>query len=183
MVRDTFLRLFVIAAGAVTFAGAASAQLKVGVVDMQQAMLATAEMRKNLADLEAKYKPRQAALEKLRNEIGEIQKKLQAGGLSPVQESQLQLQGQRKQRDYQRMAQDAQEELDAERNEMFSRGGQRLREVVRKLAEERGLDMIFDVNQAIFAKPAMDLTRDAVTAFDKAYPAAAPAAPAPAPAK
>ncbi len=181
MVREMFPRLSLLAAGASLFAGLAAAQPKLASIDMQQAVLNTAEMRKAVADLDTKYRPRQAQLEKLRTEIADIQQKLQAGSgkMAPQEESQLQNQGQRKQRDYNRLAQDSQEELDAERNDLFGRAGARMREVVRKIAEERGLDMVFDVNQSIYTKPAMDLTKDAIAAFDKAYPAAAPAAAPP----
>jgi outer membrane protein len=180
MVRDMFPRLFLLAAGASLFTGMAAAQPKLAVLDIQQAVLNTAEMRKAVAELDAKYRPRQAQLERLRGEMADIQQKLQGGKLPQQQEAELQAQGQRKQRDYQRLAQDSQEELEAERNDLFGRAGARMRDVVRKIAEERGFDMVFDVNQNLYAKPAMDITKDAISAFDKAYPSAAPAAAAPA---
>ena len=47
-------------------------------------------------------------------------------------------------------------------------------EVVKKLAEEKGLDVVVDLPYTVFAKPALDITTDAIAAYDKAYPAAAP---------
>jgi outer membrane protein len=176
MFRDNLARFFAVAAGVVFFAGLAGAQTKVAVVDMQQAVLNTAEVKKGVSELEAKFKPRQATLEQLRNDISNIQQQLQSGKLTPQQSSELQAQGTRKQREYERMAQDSQEELEAERNDLFGRNGQRMRDVVRKLAEERGVDVVVDVSQTIYAKPALDLTKDAIAAFDKAYPPAATSA-------
>jgi outer membrane protein len=46
------------AAAGLAAIGTASAQTKVGVVNMQQAVLTTAEIKKASAELEAKYKPR-----------------------------------------------------------------------------------------------------------------------------
>ena len=46
-----------------------------------------------------------------------------------------------------------------------------MQEVVKKLAEEKGLDVIMDVASTLYFKPALELTKDAVAAYDKAYPA------------
>ena len=46
-------------------------------------------------------------------------------------------------------------------------------EVVKKLAEEKGLDLIVDTTTTLYFKPAMDLTNDAIAAYDKAYPVTA----------
>lgn len=173
MVRNSFARLFTMAAAAAVLTGVAAAQTKVAVINMQQAVLATAEIKKASADLEAKYKPRQAEIEKLRKDLEEIQQKLQAGGgkLTPQAESELNAQGQRKQRELQRLSQDLQEEVDAVRNDVLAGSGQRMQAVVRKLAEERGFDVVVDAGSTLYVKPALDVTKDAVAAFDTAYPA------------
>jgi outer membrane protein len=172
MVRNSFVRLMMMAASAAVVAGVAAAQTKVAVINMQQAVLQTAEIKKASADLEAKYKPRTAEIEKVRKELEDIQQKLQAGSgkLSPQQEAELTAQGQRRQRDLQRMSQDLQEEVDAERNEILQHSGQRMQAVVHKLAEERGFDVVVDAGSTLYVKPALDLTKDAVTSFDQAYP-------------
>jgi outer membrane protein len=173
MVRNNFGRLMMMAASAAVVAGVALAQTKVAVINMQQAVLQTAEIKKASAALEAKYKPRTAEIDKVRKELEDLQQKLQAGGgkLSPQQEADLTAQGQRRQRDLQRMSQDLQEEVDAERNEILQGSGQRMQAVVRKLAEERGVDVVVEAGGTLYVKPALDLTKDAVTAFDSAYPA------------
>jgi outer membrane protein len=147
-------------------------QTKVGVVNFQRALLETAEIKKASAELEAKYKPRQAELEKIRKEIEDLQQKLQslAGKLTPQAESEMNFQLQRKQRDYQRLSEDLQSDVDEERNEILTRAGQRMREIINKLAEEKGLDVIIDVANTLYFKPALDLTQEATAAYDKAYP-------------
>ena len=55
-------RIPVLAAVAVWMAAPALGQTKVALVDFQQALLATADMRQKAADLEAKFKPRQEEL-------------------------------------------------------------------------------------------------------------------------
>jgi outer membrane protein len=43
-------------------------------------------------------------------------------------------------------------------------------EVVKKVAEEKGLDLVVDVSNAVFFKPALEVTDDAIAAYDKTYP-------------
>jgi outer membrane protein len=173
MFRNRFARLFLIASAAAVFTGVAVAQTKVAVINMQQAVLDTAEIKKASTDLETKYKPRTAELEKLRTDLQEIQQKLQAGGdkMTAQAQSELTAQGQRKQRELQRLSQDLQEEVDGVRNEVLGKSGRQMQDVVKKLAEERGVDVIVDAGSTLFVKPVLDLTKDAVAAYDKAYPA------------
>lgn len=152
---------------------AASAQTKVGIINVQNAILDTAEIKKSQLELEARYKPRQQKVETLQRELADLQNKLQtmAGKLTPQAEQEMQVSGQRKQRELQRLTEDLQADVDRERNEILSKSGTRMQEVVKKLAEEKGLDVIMDVASTLYFKPAMELTKDAVAAFDKAYPA------------
>jgi outer membrane protein len=158
--------------------GIASAQTKVAIININNAVLETAEIRKAQADLEAKYKPRQEQMERLRKEIAGLQSQLQSGAdkLTPQAQQDIQLTGTRKQRELTRVTEDLQAEVDRERNEILQRTGQHMQEVVRKLAEERGLDLVVDTANAVYFKPALDITKDAVAAYDKAYPGTAPAA-------
>ena len=45
-----------------------------------------------------------------------------------------------------------------------------MQEVIRKLADERGFDVVVDSGSTLFFKAALDLTQDATAAYDKAYP-------------
>jgi outer membrane protein len=44
-------------------------------------------------------------------------------------------------------------------------------DVVKKLAEARGIDIVMDITNTLYFKPALDVTADATAAYDKAYPA------------
>jgi outer membrane protein len=151
---------------------AASAQTKVAVINLQKALLDTAEIQKASAALEAKYKPRQVEMEKLRSELEAIQQKLQAGAgkLSQEAEMDLNMQGQRKQRDLQRLGEDLQADVNAERNEILGKSGQRMQAIVSKLATDKGLDVVVDATNTVFFKPALDITAEATAAYDKAHP-------------
>ena len=46
-----------------------------------------------------------------------------------------------------------------------------MQEVVKKLAEEKGFDVVVDVSNAVYFKPALEITTESIAAYDKAYPA------------
>jgi Skp family chaperone for outer membrane proteins len=71
----------------------------------------------------------------------------------------------------QRLNDDLQADVTAERNDILGTSGRKMKEIVQKLAEEKGLDVVVDEQSTLFFKPALDLTNDAITAYDKAYPA------------
>lgn len=152
---------------------AASAQTKVGIINVQSAILDTAEIKKAQQELEARYKPRQQKVETLQRELADLQNKLQtmAGKLTPQAEQEMQVSGQKKQRELQRLTEDLQADVDRERNEILSKSGARMQDVVKKLAEEKGLDVIMDVASTLYFKPTLELTKDAVVAYDKTFPA------------
>ena len=150
--------------------GVANAQLKVAVINSQKAILETEDIKKAQLDLTAKYKPRQDQLEKLQKDLQDIQNQLQGGKLNQLGEQELTAQGQKKQRDLQRLQQDLQEDADRDRNDILQRAGTRMQEVVKKLADEKGLDLVVDSSNTLFFKPNFELTSDAVAAYNKAYP-------------
>jgi outer membrane protein len=151
----------------------AFAQAKVAIINSQAAVIETAEIKKAQTELEAKYRPRQAQVEKLQKEIADLQQQLQAGQgkLNPQAEQDLQLRGQRRQRELQRLGEDLQGDVDRERNEILGRTGQRMQDIVKKIAEERGYDMVVDVSNTVYYKPALEITKEATAAYDKAFPA------------
>ncbi len=149
---------------------AASAQTKIAVIASQQAVFGTAEFKKWRADEEAKLKPRQDALLSLQKELQSIQAQIQSGKLSQQGEAELNAQAQRKQREGQRLQQDYQEDVEHDQQAELATVGGRMRDVVSKLADAKGLDIVVDAGNTVFFKPAYDLTAEAITAYDKAYP-------------
>ena len=168
--RSAFLPALLACAAAVLSPATASAQLKVGIVNFQQALLGTSEMKKASNDLMLKYKPQQDQLETLQKELNEIQAKLQDPKTTPAMAVDLQADGQRKQRDAKRITEDVQAGAEADRNEILRRGTERMTEVVKKLADEKGLDVVVDSANIVFFKPTLDITQEAIAAYDKAYP-------------
>jgi outer membrane protein len=182
---DSFMRSFVFSWAAVCAAGlislspakaqapAGSIQTKVAVINFQNAVLSTAEVQKALKDLQAKFKPRQDVLQKGQQELNDIQTQLQAsqGKLSQAGEADLQARGQRKQTQLQRLNDDLTADFEADRDEAIRKASTRMQELLKKVAEEKGVDLIVDSAAAPFVKAGIDITDQVVAAYDKAYPA------------
>ena len=171
MMLSRFFLPSVTLAGVFALAAPAGAQTKFAVINMQRAVLETAEMKKIAADLEAKYRPQQQDIEKRTRELQQIQDKLQGNPkLTPQETADVQAEGQRKQRALQRITEDLQADVDRERTDILQKAGQRMQAVVAKIAGEKGLDLVVEAGNTIFFKPAMDLTSEAIAAYDKQYP-------------
>jgi len=172
MFRSSIVPALVVCAAGLVSSSTAMGQAKIGVVNFQKAILETAEIKKASTDLQNKYKPRQDALDKVQRELADIQTQLQSAGgkLSAQGEADLTARGQRKQREAERLGQDLQDDVNNERNVVLQRAGTRMQEVVKKMMDDKGLDLIIDIANAVAFKPALDMTTDAVAAYDKVYP-------------
>jgi len=182
---DSLMRSLVLPALAVCAAGlisvspargqasSGSTVTKVAVVNFQNAVLSTAEIQKALKDLQTRFKPRQDQLQKGQQELSDIQTQLQAsqGKLSQAGEADLTARGQRKQTQLQRLSDDLTADIEAERDDAVRKASTRMGELLKKVAEEKGLDLIIDSAAAPFVKTGIEITDQVIAAYDKAYPA------------
>jgi len=169
--RSGAIRLSFVAAALAVATFTASAQVKIGVINVQKAISDTDELKKASAAMEAKYKPQQTQIEKLSADLQSIQDQLNSGKLNQNAAADLQAQGTRKQRDLQRITDDTQADIDKERQAVLAAMSEKMAAVVNKLAEEKGLDVVLESSQLLFNKPALDITADATAAYNKANPA------------
>jgi len=158
-----------------TLAPLSFAQPKVAVISLQKAVFDTAEIKKASAEMEARYKPRADKLRQTQDQIAQISQKLEQGGpqMTPQAENDLRAQGTRLQKEAQRMQDDLQADVNADRQDILSKASQRMNDVVKKLAEEKGIDVVVEQQALVYFKPALDITADATAAYDKAHPVAA----------
>lgn len=171
MFRTLALRASLFCLALAPFVVTASAQTKIAVVNVQKAMADTDEIKKASAAVEAKYKKPQDDLAKLQAELQGIEAQIGSGKLNQNAIAELQAQGQRKQRDAQRLSDDLQADFDRDRQEILGKASQKMQDIISKLAAEKGLDIIIDSSQTLFFKPTLELTTDATAAYNKANPA------------
>ena len=144
---------------------------KVAIINAQKAVADTEEIKKAQAALEAKYRPRQQAIETLQRELQSIQQQAAAPNLAPAREAELQATFTQKQKQLQRLGEDLQADVNAERQDVLGKAGRQMTEIVKKIAEERGIDVVIDVTNTLYFKPALEITPAATAAYDKVYPA------------
>jgi len=153
------------------FSSFASAQVKIGVINVQQALSNTDELKKASVDLAKKYQPRTDELDKIQKDLESIDAQLNSGKLNAQATADLQAQGTRKQRDQQRMTDDMNADVAKDREDILAKMSQKMQDVINKLAEDKGVDLIVEASQTLYAKPTLDLTADATAAYNKANPA------------
>lgn len=151
----------------------AMAQAKVGVVSLQKAILETAEIKKAGNDMQIKYKKRQDDLDKAQRDLSDIQMQLQSaqGKLTAAGEADLTARGARKEREVKRLDEDLRADVERDRTEVLTRAQTRMQDIVKKVSDEKGLDMVVEATALITFKPALDITNDVIAAYDKAFPA------------
>src|SRR5260370_982097 len=98
------VRPLLVCAAIVSLGQVASAQTKVGVVNLQKAVLESAEIKAASAAMEARYKPRVARLDQFNKDIAAISDNLQknSGKLTAQAEAGIHADGQRHHPDAQR---------------------------------------------------------------------------------
>jgi outer membrane protein len=173
MLAIRWSRLASIAALALCAALSASAQVKVATVNLQKALADTAEIKAAEADLKTKFGPAQDQLAALEKEIAKLNQEGQANQQKYNEATMAELSAriQLKQRQLQRNSEALQDSVNRERQDILQRVGQRLQEVVKKVAEEKGIDAVLDAANTLYVKPTLDISADVTAAYDKAYPA------------
>src|ERR1700745_491596 len=102
---------FILVATALSATAVHAQSLKGAIVNAQKSVADTQEIKKDQADLLAKYRPRQQDLEKLQNDLQQIQAQLKGPKLTPDKEAQLNADGTLKQKQLQRLSEDLQQDF------------------------------------------------------------------------
>jgi outer membrane protein len=180
-------------------AGAAAAPTKIAVINVRNAIVATAEGKQAQAQLQSQFVPKQNELQNLQKQIEDLQRRMTDGArtLSDDEKAKMQREGELLSRRLQRGNDDLNEELNAAQAEIVDSIGRKMLEVMDRYSRENGFVAVLDTSAqgspVVYASSSSDITQEIVRLYDQAYPvkggaAAAPAspkpsAPAPAPAK
>jgi len=128
----------------------------------------TAEMQKEAEELEAKFRPRQQELAQLNQELEQLQQRL--ANASGQEALSLQAEAQRKQRRAQRMQEDLQADVEYERSTILQDAQEKMRAIVEQVANQQKLDLVVDVSNAIYFRPALEITQQVTAAYNQAHP-------------
>jgi outer membrane protein len=184
-----------------TGGAAAAPPTKIAVLNVRNAIVATAEGKQAQALLQSQFAPKQNELQATQKQIEDIQRRMSDGArtLSDDEKAKLQRQGELLSRRLQRDNDGLTEELNAAQGEIVDSIGRKMLDVLDRYARENGYVAVLDTSAqgspVIYGSSQADITQDVVRLYDQAYPvkggapatsaapAPKPATPAPAPAK
>ena len=150
---------------------------KIGLVDMQGAILSTAEGKKALVQLQSKYQPRQLELQKLQQNTQAINDQLQkqAATLGEDEQRRLGRDLEEKQKLLKRNSEDANADFTSDRDEIYRRIGQKMVKVINDYAAQNGFSLIIGSDQVpiYYAAKEVELTGEIVKLYDASNPVAA----------
>lgn len=173
---------------------AQTAPTKVGIINVQQAIISTRDGQVAVKELQERFNPKQKQLQDQQSEIQSLQQQLQRSGNILGEEAMRKLRQDidDKQRILQRDSEDAQIDFDQQQQRVFAGISEKMQNVIDKFAREQGYVLIIDVSSpqsgVLYASNSIDITKDVISTFDSdttapaaaAPPAAAPPAAAPA---
>jgi outer membrane protein len=164
---------------------------KVAVIAFQAAVGQTNEFQRDFADLQKKYEPKRNQLKTLADEIDNLSKQLQAQG-DKLSDSARAAQAKTiddKKKQAQRFAEDAQNDLTQEMNDVYSKVASKVFDVLAAYAQQQGFTLVLDGTASqqqapvvLYASPTTDISKAIVDAYNvksgvPAPPAGAPSAP------
>ncbi len=178
----------------------AAAPTKIAVINVRNAIVATAEGKLAQIQLQSQFAPKQNDLQNTQKKIEGIQQRLNEGArtLSDDEKGKLQRQGDLLTRELQRDSDGLNEELNAAQADIVDGIGRRMLDVLDRYSRENGYAIVLDTSAqgtpVVYGSSQIDVTQDIIRLYDEAYPVKAagaaappaapkPAAPAPAPAK
>lgn len=162
---------------------------KVGIIQVQNAILSTKDGKKAVEDLQSRFGPKRAELEKKQTLIAQMQAQLRSGSATMSEEAKSKLVRDIDQntKALNRATEDAQSEVEQAESKIMNELGQRMMAVIQKYGRDHGYTLIMDVSSpqtpVLFASDGTDITKDIITLYDQnapaasAVPAARPATP------
>ena len=179
---------------------APSGPIKIGVLNVRQAIVTTGEGKQASAQLQTQFATQQNDLQNMQKQITDLQNRISNshGTLSDDEQARLQRQGELLTRQFQRKQDDLNEAVNAAQSDVIDNIGRKMLDVLDRYARENGVTTVFDTSAqgspVVYASSQIDITQEIIRLYDQAYPvkvssntpapgsapAAAPKVPAPA---
>jgi outer membrane protein len=155
---------------------------KIGIINIQGAILASNEGRRDLEALDKKFDPKRTELQGLNKEIEDLKKQLSTQGDKMNDDARAtlvrSLEG--KQKVLQRDSEDAQNEYQQQQSEIAQRILQKMAPVIDKFAKDNQYSLLIDVSQpwpqgqVLWFGPNADVTKQVVDLYNSQSGVAAP---------
>ena len=159
------------------------AGVRVGIINIQRAIVESTEGKKAAEDLTKRFTPKRSDLEKKREELAKLQKQLEDGKntLSDEARANLIREIERKTKDFNRDNEDANSDFQQAEAQLINTIGTKVMRVLDEYARKNGYDVILDISaqqsNVLWATNRIDITDEIIGAFNLSGGAAAPTAP------
>ena len=151
---------------------------KVGVINIQSAIVSTNDGKKAASEIQTRFNPKKAEVDKRQSEISQLQDQLNRGRNTLSEEARATLVRDidQKTKSLKYFSEDAQAELSQEEQKAMNELGGRLMTVIDKYAKDNGYTLILDVSSPqtpiMYASNTIDITKDIIDLYDKNAPPA-----------
>jgi outer membrane protein len=157
---------------------------KIAVIAFQVAVAQTNEGQRAFSELQKKYQPKQTQLKALSDEVDNLTKQLQAQGdkLSEAERAARAKTIDDKKKQLERSAEDAQNDMSNEMNELYNALAQKVYDVLNDYAKQHGYTLVLDVaqqqNPVLYATESTNITKSIIDAYNTKSGVPAPTQPA-----
>ncbi|HEX6879049.1 MAG TPA: OmpH family outer membrane protein [Terriglobales bacterium] len=178
------LATFVAAFAVTGFAQTTTPTNKIGVVDIQAAIFSCNEGQRDFQALQKQFEPKKTEIDGLGKEVDELKKQYSAQGdkLNAEARDNLVKQIDTKQKQLNRVLEDAQGDAQQKQQEIVNRIGQKMLAVLDKYAKQNSFSLVLDVsgqqNPVLWAAETVNITPAIVQAYNTESGVPAPPKPA-----
>ena len=158
---------------------------KVGIINIELAIVGSNEGQRDFAALQKRFEPKQNELQTLSKEVDDLKKQLNTQGdkLNDDARAGLVKNIEQKQKSLQRSLEDAQTDFQNQQKELANQIGRKILVVLDKYAKDNGFAVILDVSNpqsgVLWAGASTDVTKEIVDAYNVQSGIAAPPPAAP----
>ena len=151
---------------------------------MQAALLNTKDGQKAVADLKAKFTPKEQEFQKRQSDLQAKQDQYRRteNTISEEAKANLARDIDTMTKNLQRDTDDVRQDIDQEQQKVLNELGQKMMQVLQKYATDKGLTMVVDTsgqpNNVLYASNTIDITREIITLYDSAPPVTSAVPPA-----
>jgi outer membrane protein len=179
--RLAFSMLFTVGLALAPAGGAARAQalappVKIAVISMQDALLSTKDGQKAVAELKAKFAPKEKEFQERQQQLvtKQEQYKKTENTISDEAKATLARDIDAMTKTLQRDTDDARQDVEQEQQKVLNELGQKMMQVLQKYANEKQITVVLDIsgqpNNILFASSTIEITRDIIAMYDAAAP-------------
>ena len=154
-------------------AGTALAQSRVGFVSLDRILRDAPSAQRAQKKIEAEFSKRDQELSRTADQLKKMQENLDKNGvtMTEAERTRREREFNDSNREFQRKQREFREDLNTRRNEELSSIIGRANEVIRRVAENEKLDIVFQNDQVVWASPRIDITDRVIKALEDPKPA------------